>query len=289
MDGDILKMKVAELKIELSKVGAKVTGRKHDLAERLQAYRRNSNFSGQSFQLPEQSCMPPWPSAFHSMTMDDWPIMPSIGQAQIETYVLHHQAFANQPLGDQASLSKARKMTENSIQALSIHKDGNTSYFSGIVEKSMKKLHYNIKIVIQQNGKITCSECECPAGKGPHSTCKHVCSCLLAISEFVSNKIILIKKSCTEELQSFKKPRQSHGGAPMKIAELGDQSALFLHDPRPIQFRKRPAYNDEVRSNIINFCATSSANLAMLSAYSSANECAAQAEHDYSVLRSAEY
>lgn len=51
---------------------------------------------------------------------------------------------------------------------------------SGIVAAAMKK---KLKLEKDSGDPIN-SECECPAGKGPHSTCKHVAAVLLVLQEF---------------------------------------------------------------------------------------------------------
>jgi len=52
------------------------------------------------------------------------------------------------------------------------------------------------------------SDCECPAGKGPHSTCKHIATLLLMLEKFHSCGSLLCQKSCTDVLQTFHQPRE---------------------------------------------------------------------------------
>ena len=47
-----------QLIVELSKIGARTDGRKAQLVQRLEDYRRNSNFSGPVVQAPENDDMP---------------------------------------------------------------------------------------------------------------------------------------------------------------------------------------------------------------------------------------
>ena len=66
-------MKVQELKRELALLGAKTTGRKKDLIERLEYYDRNNNFQTNDAILPESLPMPDWPSnkQFKTITIRD--------------------------------------------------------------------------------------------------------------------------------------------------------------------------------------------------------------------------
>ena len=71
-----------ELKIELSKRGAKTTGKKAELVERLRAYERNLDFSGRNavINLPEDLYMPIWPQrvVFKTLTLDQCQSLPPI-------------------------------------------------------------------------------------------------------------------------------------------------------------------------------------------------------------------
>jgi len=71
---------------------------------------------------------------------------------------------------------------------------------------------YNYKLRLDSDGNMLNSDCECPAGKGPHASCKHIASVALMLAHFVDNKMLLIGRSCTEELQAFHKPKRHHDG-----------------------------------------------------------------------------
>jgi hypothetical protein len=68
------------LKQALSERGAKTTGRKAELIERLQAFDRNYNFRGTIvIQLPEVIPMPEWPKiSFRTVTDTDLDSMPKV-------------------------------------------------------------------------------------------------------------------------------------------------------------------------------------------------------------------
>ena len=135
MESDYGKMTVAQLKNELERRGAKVTGRKKELIERLESYDKHSNFAGpsSSFELPDSVALPDWPvSGFTSLTKSHRENIPQICQAHIEQYVLYRQGSDRQSVKDKSSLKKGALMASDAVNALSFlhHKEGKT-FFSG--------------------------------------------------------------------------------------------------------------------------------------------------------------
>ena len=69
---------------------------------------------------------------------------------------------------------------------------------------------YKIKVEISTN---TCSihlaECSCPAGKGPHGSCKHIAATLFALESFYDTyQQEDDNLSCTSKLQVWNQPRK---------------------------------------------------------------------------------
>ena len=112
-----------KLRFELAKRGAKTTGRKAELVERLDSYERNENFaSGYSVFLPEDNPMPDWPaSGFHSLTLEDQNILPRMTLAHIEQYILYRQVKNSGSNLDNSALKKGNLMLEDSVDAMSIN------------------------------------------------------------------------------------------------------------------------------------------------------------------------
>jgi len=136
MDPNFGNLNIAQLKIELEKRGAKVTGRKKELIERLESYEKNANFSGPSinFNLPDIISMPTWPmSGFASLTSLSRENIPKICKAHIEQYVLYRQGCDKQSVKDKSSLKKGSLMANEAVSALSFKKQDEESrlYFSG--------------------------------------------------------------------------------------------------------------------------------------------------------------
>ena len=132
----------------------------------------------------------------------------------------------NISIKDSTLWAKGKEGIKTSVQALSfIHSNDivstsreahpqNLFFFTGLVEASMKKgLVYSIKLVIKDTGEIQNSHCECPGGCGPNSSCKHVLTSLLCLSDFFAGEPLRVSKSCADVLQTFNRPRTSHQGS----------------------------------------------------------------------------
>ena len=84
-----------------------------------------------------------------------------------------------------------------------------------------KNVSYNVKLVVDNSSTIIKNcHCECPSGKGPHSSCKHVVACLIVLSKFVSSGLLHVAKTCTETLQTFNAPKKRHTGAAQTVEEI---------------------------------------------------------------------
>ena len=136
-------------------------------------------------------------------------------------------------------------------------------------------------MIVSVNGEIINTHCECPAGLGPHGTCKHLTAVLLVLSIFVKDGILHISKSCTETLQTFQKPRKLHHGSPLKAENIGKGLTKLDDDPWPQIFCNRPSFQDAVKNKTINFVHQSGLDISMRYAFSKANLGAAVQDHSY--------
>ena len=297
---DRSKWTVKDYQRELAARGAKVSGRKKELVERLEDYERNHNFGFQPI-IIEGDPLPHFPdiSKFRTITASDQDVFPKITKSHVETYVLYRQD--NLGTLKIKAVERGEKMEEKSILALSYFRDSSTTsainvnpnvdssstaptdspsptiaslstaspstaspstaspstasssstdsdendesivlYISGIVEAEMQNLTYCLKLAIDATmGEVLQAHCECPAGRGPTSTCKHVVSVLLSLTKFALEGVLEVQQSCTDVLQSFKKPRKPHKGAPVTTDNLGKGPKYdWDHDPRPEKYRK---------------------------------------------------
>lgn len=56
------------------------------------------------------------------------------------------------------------------------------------------------------------SHCECPSGRGPTGTCKHVAAVLRVLQTFTSTGQLNLPSACTDELQTFHHPTKIYSG-----------------------------------------------------------------------------
>ncbi|XP_014669636.1 PREDICTED: uncharacterized protein LOC106810716 [Priapulus caudatus] len=241
---DYSKWTVNKIKEELTLRNASTRGRKENLIERLEAYDRNRNFENVETILPPPE-ITEWPTAgFKQLVMEHKVVLPKITRGQILGYFKYRQASDKQITGDLKSIEKGQLLLESRrVDACSINITRKDIFLTGIVGAAMKKkVAYNYKIKIAgQTGDVINSHCECPAGRGPHGTCKHVAAVLLVLEKFSESGDLMIGKSCTEDLQTFHKPRKNYQGSPIKAQNLPEESGYYLDDPRP--------YNTEILSD----------------------------------------
>ncbi|XP_046542946.1 uncharacterized protein LOC124253250 [Haliotis rubra] len=192
----------------------------------------------------------------------------------------------NQAVSDLKSMEKgARMFSANRVLACSVYFEGSSTYFSGIVGASMKnKVSYNYKIKVDKTGAPVISHCECPAGKGRHATCKHIAAVLIMAEHFVATGSLHVEKSCTENLQTFHKPKSTYKGSPVKAESLPSKrkwSDKMLEDLRPPKYRRMAGFDDHVRNMMVNFCSATSEDLALRYLHPKADLQTAVKDHDY--------
>ncbi|XP_062590250.1 uncharacterized protein LOC134251845 [Saccostrea cucullata] len=155
------------------------------------------------------------------------------------------------------------------------------------------KVTYNYKLRLEkQSGDILSSHCECPAGKGPNGTCKHLAAVMVMLEKFTGlGELTGIEKTCTENLMMFNKPKISHKGSPVKVEHLSRKrkSESILDDPRPEKRRNMEGFEDRVRNILINYTAKSSADIAYRYLFKGADLKSAVHDHDYLSLPFTEY
>ena len=264
---DRSRWKVIDYQRALAARGAKVTGRKKELIERLEAYERNDNF-GASPVVPEGGDpLPHFPemSNFRSLTTSDREAVPKICHSHVKEYVLWRQALDQEPNEDASAIANGEKMITE-VLALSCYLEqspphssssesgGPLFYVTGIVRAEMRtKVTYSLKLVLDgENGEVLSAHCEGPAGRGPTGSCKHIVAVLLLLVKFIEEGELLVQQSCTEQLQTFKKPSRPHVGEPVQAEKLGKGGTDY--DPRPLKYRNMPGYADMVYNATTNFC-----------------------------------
>ncbi|XP_048254636.1 uncharacterized protein LOC124112985 [Haliotis rufescens] len=268
MASQYLLWSVPKLKCALFQRKASTAGRKLELIERLESYDRNDDFVGPSVSIPRPDDTS-WPvSGFQQLMPSHRQLLPPISKETIEGYFIYRMAGANQAAHDIKAIEKGYLMFEGDrVLACSVHIRASTDvYLSGIVSASMKnKVTYNYKVKVEKTGEPVNSHCECPAGKGPHSTCKHIAAVLLMLEHFISTGSVQVGKSCTENLQLFHNPKKS-------ITRNSCRTAVCRH---------MSGYNDHVRNMMTNYCSKSSHNVALRYVHPKADVQTAAEDHHY--------
>ncbi|XP_048779437.2 uncharacterized protein LOC125682910 [Ostrea edulis] len=256
---------------------------------RLEAYDRNENFKEDPILLPEPLDVG-WPVAgFKQILQEHKCIIPKITREQIEAYFLYRLADDRQCTGDLKALVKGQDMFDsNKVLACSVCIEDDI-YLTGIVGASMKqKVTYNYKVRIsRESGDPLNTHCECPAGRGPHGTCKHLAVVCIMLERFAENGTLRIAKSCTENLMSFNRPKSTYSGSPVKAEDLPSKKRPyeeFFEDPRPLKHRNNPSYNSMVQNIITNYCSQTSKDISMRYLYPRANFQVVSMMHDYGPL-----
>ena len=214
-------------------------------------------------------------------------LLPKIRVSQVEGYFTYRQACDKQGTGDAKSLQKGTALMEaGRIDACSIHRNTEGIFFTGIVKAAMKKkVSYNYRVKLDIQGEPENSHCECPSGKGPHGTCKHIAAVMLMLQKFVSSGEVLVQKSCTETLQTFHKPKRFHDGSPVKAEDLGGAGKKAkLEDPRHEEDKNNPSYQAHVYNTVVNYVASSNKDLVIRYLYPKADLQQAALDHDYCSL-----
>ncbi|VDI43683.1 Hypothetical predicted protein, partial [Mytilus galloprovincialis] len=134
------------------------------------------------------------------------------------------------------------------------------------------RVTYNYRLKLEKSsGDPLNSHCECPAGRGPHGSCKHVAAVLIMISDFITTGNVNTGRSCTDTLMMFTKPKSS-------------SYSVYLADPRPLKYRNCPGYNDHIKNTVTNYCSVSSMDLSIRYLYEKADIQAAAKDHDYCTM-----
>ena len=156
-------------------------------------------------------------------------------------------------------------------------------YLKSVCRAEMaKNTSYKIDLSFDTDRQVRESQCECAAGMGPYSHCKHVCTLLYAMTQFSVGHSLKVEKTCTERLQTFHHAKR-YRGSPFKSKDLQMNGANFVCesdlDPRPVALRNMSCYVDHFR----NVCLTTPrvSKLPIFQAFKPANVMALAHDHDY--------
>jgi hypothetical protein len=171
----------------------------------------------------------------------------------------------------------------------------NRCYVRARCSAEMKKsVVYTVDIVLDNNGMVHETQCECGVGMGPDCHCKHVCCLLYGLINFGSGKELMLRQTCTEKLQTFHHCKKFKG-SPLKANDLklrqhtseSTISTLAAFDPRPVEYRHINSYGTHFRNQCIGYSGLTGNPMPILQLYPPANMLAVSGDHQY-CLRSDE-
>ena len=139
------------------------------------------------------------------------------------SYFVSRTATDGLPAGDIKSINKAAKHLYDCghVQNVEVGYTNAAIFLRAICHPEMRKDRiYNLQMSIDKNNfDITSASCDCPAGKGPTASCKHVGALCYALVEFCTSGKIPEFLTCTDRLQQWNKPRPKKVD-PIPVAEF---------------------------------------------------------------------
>ncbi|CAK1603844.1 unnamed protein product [Parnassius mnemosyne] len=264
--------KLKELKDELKKRGAKITGKKSDLVERLESYDRNFNFGNQS-PVASQSQAIDVPAVELYQDVNSCTILPKITKKHIQSYF---DRF-NKNISDAVKLYESRYLLI--LRSTTFAQD---TYLKGFCKASMKQLQYEVNIKLNNDGMPEEATCECAAGEGKEAHCKHVAVVLIAAENIVKEKIILLHEVTTSQLQTFHKPTKKYYATPLRASRLPSKRDLhnIVYSPYLKQnpYFDKKAFQCRFQSLILNYPLSS---MPLKQLFPAANQRAICLDHKY--------
>ena len=209
------KLHTGQLKELLRQRGARVTGKKHDLIERLEAYDRNDGFGHETVSIEQEDnfCVP------KTVTMSNLVPkyhhrMPALDYGGLQEYMCQNEVVMPK--------SAYPMFKANFAQSMLFGSSKDMFYFSGIVKAEMKKnITYHVSVAIDMSAVVQNGGCECTAGAGMQAQCKHIGVLLFVLEHFVRTGELKLEKSCTEKEKEWNKPvKRKLVKSPMKCQKL---------------------------------------------------------------------
>jgi len=158
-------------------------------------------------------------------------------------------------------------------------------FLRGLVGAELKKtVNYFVDVKVEKDGSVFGAGCDCTVGADGVAHCKHVIVVLLGVCEMVEKKTIKLQVTCTQELQSFHRPKKTYMGSPIKAEAMSKpKRKLSLpvdFDPRPEKLRNTGKVNERVHNTSCHL----TSNMSIKQLVVPANLRAAVLDHNYSSL-----
>lgn len=178
--------------------------------------------------------------------------VPRFTNAQIVTYFVTRTVTDKLPSSDFKSLNQSAVdlFRCGHVQHVEASSSSRSLWIRARCLPEMKKDRvYKLLIALNNsNFDIVHAQCECPAGRGPTATCKHIAALCYAFQNFCEHGMLPDFLTCTERLQQWNRPR-ARKVDPIPVESIkGHQHAIRgirlkrSRNPRtPNEFDPRPA------------------------------------------------
>ena len=165
----------------------------------------------------------------------------------LQYFITRVTKYDNKPSNDYKNISQRAfpLFRAGHVQSIEFAEDLECFYFKCICLPEMKKTFvYSIELTLDKDCNITSAKCGCPAGLGPHGSCKHIAATCYAIENFCRFQLEGI--SCTSQLQAWNQPRKRHLDSSVvtdidftqhEFGKVKRKLGNPMYDPRPMKFR----------------------------------------------------
>lgn len=138
-------------------------------------------------------------------------LLPDFSLVNMVSYFVSRKVSDGQEAGDFKNINNRSYplFKAGHIQRIKVIKGNDDKvYLVGVCLPEMRKYReYKIRVTLSPSGDTVSAEDGCPAGKGPHGSCKHIASFCYALEEFVRLGFTRPFQSCTSRLQTWNQPR----------------------------------------------------------------------------------
>ena len=199
--------------------------------------------------------------------------VPTFNNGHIVSYFVTRSVIDGLPSGDFKSInSSAENLFRcGHIQHIEVCKTQTVLYVRASCLPEMRKDRvYKLNLALSSPSfDIMYASCGCPAGMGPTGSCKHISALCYAFSDFCKSGSMPTFLTCTDQLQSWNKPR-GRKVEPIPVdmlcsrrSELTNKSKkTVVFDPRPQQFRvESSVLVENLRCDLLNSRSTESCAL----------------------------
>ena len=173
--------------------------------------------------------------------------VPQFNMGHIVAYFVTRTVSDNLPAADFKSVNKSSEFLSRCghIQSVEVCSSADYLYVKAICLPQMRKdKDYKVHMALRTDGyDIAHAQCECPAGIGPHGSCKHIAALSYTLADFCRRGELPEFLTCTDQLQQWNRPR-GRRVEPIPVDQLGARRReLFpskraagskaIFDPRP--------------------------------------------------------